>query len=92
MKEYRVTPAQRRYLTEALWRGGHLPRGWGGYSSTRTMRLLRERGYITARDHHCAGVAWCITGIQQRGLDLLGDVRGMRDTDDEGGTDDEGTV
>ncbi len=42
--------------------------GWGGLSSTLTMRLLRERGLVTADDRR---VPWRITGLTKLGSTVL---------------------
>ena len=45
-----LTKTQIQYLDEIVTR--RLTRGWGGYSSTQTVRILQERGYITLHDHY----------------------------------------
>lgn len=67
-----VTRIQLMYLKEARNRG-HFAYGWGGYKSTRTVRLLQERGYITISDRHCAAGAglWCVTSLTAKGAEVL---------------------
>lgn len=42
-RSLRLTRTQRQYLTDMAFRG-RLVCGWGGMSSTRTVRVLEERG------------------------------------------------
>jgi hypothetical protein len=41
----KLTKTQRRYL-QLIGDRGRLRRGWGGYGSTLTVRILEERGYL----------------------------------------------
>lgn len=41
----RLTDVQRRYL-QLIDERGTLTQGWGGYGSTRTVRILAERGLV----------------------------------------------
>jgi hypothetical protein len=65
----RLTRTQRNYL-HAADSQGHLPYGWGGYTSTQTVRILEERGYVILGRNHCAA-RWCITGLTSKGRDAL---------------------
>ena len=63
----RLTPAQLRYL-EIIEQRGQLHKGWGGYSSTRTVRLLEERGYIQLVRR--SGNDW-VAGMLEKGREAL---------------------
>ncbi|MCM6779097.1 hypothetical protein NDR87_37065 [Nocardia sp. CDC159] len=68
----RLTYTQWRYLDE-VDRRGRLEYGWGGYTSTLTVRLLRERGLITVADRwqrtESGGLVlrWEISGLTKLG-------------------------
>jgi hypothetical protein len=57
----RVTETQANYL-EAIWRRpAHLRQGEGGYASTRTVRVLSEKGLVRlwyVPRHNGPGRAW----------------------------------
>jgi len=53
----RLTKTQLRYLAVIRDRG-HLRKGWGGYSSTLTVRILEERGYCRLRRLNSNGSDW----------------------------------
>jgi len=46
MPRRKLTRTQLGYLDAIQWQG-RLRRGWGGYSSTLTVRILEERGLVT---------------------------------------------
>lgn len=66
----RLTPEQAHYLHTARIRGG-FDCGWGGLSSTRTVRLLEERGLITLRDNRTSWPRWRVTGLNILGETVL---------------------
>ncbi|MFI1194169.1 hypothetical protein ACH4T9_13040 [Micromonospora sp. NPDC020750] len=63
-----LTPVQALYLSTAHTRH-QIDAGWGGLSSTLTVRLLRERGLITLDD--LLYKPWRITGLTKLGGELL---------------------
>jgi hypothetical protein len=74
-----VTRIQLSYLRLAESHG-HFAFGWGGYKSTRTVRLLEERGLIRLGRNHCAAGAdplWCVVAITPKGEEVLARVAAM---------------
>lgn len=63
-----LTKTQRRYL-DTIRERGHLRYGWGGYKSTRTVRILEEKGLI--RLIRLSGGGWTAS-LTSKGSNLLG--------------------
>lgn len=61
-RRQRLTKPQAYYLTDA-WR--QFDYGWGGYTSTQTVRLLEARGLITVTWDLTD--RWRVTGLTQLG-------------------------
>lgn len=66
----RLTATQAVYLGAAVLQG-RLVCGWGGLSSTLTVRLMEERGLVTVRyDRRDTSRRWEITSITPLGQNL----------------------
>lgn len=61
-----LTRVQWIYLATADWRP--FEQGWGGLTSTRVVRLLRERGLIDLDDRR---VPWKVTRLKKLGEEVL---------------------
>lgn len=62
-----LTWEQSTYLDVASTRGG-FDRGWGGLSSTLSVRLLEERGLLTLQRNY---PGWRVTGLTKLGGEVL---------------------
>ncbi len=65
-----LTSEQATYLDVACSRGG-FDRGWGGLSSTLTVRLLEERGLLTLRENRTGYPRWRVTSATKLGGEVL---------------------
>lgn len=63
----KLTKAQRAYLSAML--GHSLSSGWGGHSSTLTVRILEERGLCTLRQYGPGDWVASITGAGRDALE-----------------------
>lgn len=76
-RQWTLTRVQALYLAEGARQ--QLDCGWGGMSSTLTVRLLEERGLITLDRHGRAGASWSITGLTHLGQQVLDRWRETRE-------------
>lgn len=68
-RSLRLTRTQRVYL-EMMTMRDRLNRGWGGFSSTRTARVLEERGLCRVQPDYNGPGQWAAT-ITSRGYEAL---------------------
>lgn len=71
-----LTWEQYGYLLQA---GHGFDRGWGGLSSTRTVRLLHERGLVVCNDWTYRDRGWRVTGRTKLGDEVAARWRDLAD-------------